>query len=190
MNAPFNRVLFVAATLILCFRPSQAQVRTKPVVTQRPAWTAHSDLRGMWKDATVVAHVKIIDGAVLGTPTDPRFLPLVYTEFRAEVVRWFKGSVEAKSSLSFRQSAGALDLGDKIVVVEGREALTPNAEYIVFLADRDHQYYLVDDIEGAFQLEKGFVIAKGFGRVAQTYRKVDATRFGGELHQLMREVGR
>lgn len=188
MNA-FNHVLFVAATLVSCTLPTQAQLHTKPIVTQRPAWVAHRDLRGMWRDATVVAHVKIIDGEVRGTPTDPRFLPLVYTQFRAEVVRRFKGSVEAKKSLSFRQSAGALDLGDKVVVVEGREPLTPNAEYIVFLAARDNQYYLVDDIEGAFQLEKGFVTAKGFGRVAQMYHKADATRFTNELYQLMRETG-
>jgi len=174
------------ASLVLLFA-GIAAAESKPVVRQYQTIPAASDLRQLWHEAGIIALVRITESSVGGIPpSNPRFLPIVYTEHTAEVLEVFKGNADKRAALRFHQAAGSLELPDKIVQVPGREPLEIGGTYFVFLTAIPDGFALASDLEGAFRTDKGVLIPQGFGPLAVQHRNMPERQFIRELSYIAR----
>jgi hypothetical protein len=166
----------VFATLLIVI-PFIAVADSKPILKQRNESLAPDDLRVLWNHCDVIARVRITASSVIGIGGDPRFLPLVYTEHTATVLKTYKGDLGGDTR--FLEAAGSLELDDKIIEVEDRaKALPVGAEYIVFLRRyQEGRLLLAFDRESAFKIEKGTIDPQGRGRYAFANRGVSVRQF-------------
>ena len=136
----------------------------------------------MWDAAEVVALVRIESAHMRGIGT----LPIAVTEHHAVVLRVFKGSVQLRSAIDFEQSAGDLELPDKIIRVAQGAPLQAECEYVVFLRTwpAAGAYSLVGDRAGAFKIVSGRVEPQCGGPVADDHRNLSERRFFDELDRL------
>jgi hypothetical protein len=90
----------------------------------------------------------------------------------------------------FSQSAGQLELPDKVIRVAGVEPLPAGDRYVVFL--RRHEtvgpWILAGERDGAFKLNDGRVQPQGFGVVAQEQSNVTERQFDDELERVARRA--
>jgi hypothetical protein len=93
------------------------------------------------------------------------------------IIEPFKGDSEKGVSILFRQTAGWMELADKIVVVDGAEPLEPGREYFVFVAEAEGVRRLVGDAEGAFMLRNGEVFGQGRGELSRRTQRLAAADF-------------
>lgn len=179
-----KRISILLVFAIYVALPGFSQSPPKPVVMQHPYWMAPSDLATLWGDASVVARIRILSSETEGVGSDPRFLPLVRTRHHAQIQHVIKGAIRPGSTIDFLQTAGNLELGDKIIVVEGAEPLAIDKEYVVFLANREGTYFLSGEREGAFRVDKSMIVPMGNGRIAQQHRGSTLTAFLRSLEDL------
>ena len=153
----------------------------KPIVDQEVLPVVPDSFTDLWDTSDLVARVRIESSHVRGVGK----APLVVTEHHATVLRVFKGVAERGQALSFAQSAGDLELPDRIIHVTGAGPLAEHFEYVVFLREwpAAGAYILTGDRAGAFRIVHGVVQPQGGGAVAEEHRNLAERRFLDELEQ-------
>ena len=165
----------------------RATISGKPVYDQEVLPVVETSLSKMWDAADAVLEVRIAASEVKGIGTAPYLR--VRTFHSAAVTRVLKGDLKAGARIVFSQAAGQLELADRILRVEGAEALTSGDDtFIVFLRKHDAfgPWILLGERSGAFKIHGGHIQPQGFGAVAEEQRDVSARQFSDELDRIAR----
>ncbi|MEA2235875.1 MAG: hypothetical protein QOC81_599 [Thermoanaerobaculia bacterium] len=175
---------------------AHAQTHLQPTISSKPVYdtevmpVVESSLSKMWESADAVVEVRIDSSEVKGIDRPgiagrPQ-LPHVRTYHTSEVLRVIKGDVGKRSTIVFTQSAGQLELPDKIIRVADVEPLPSGERYVVFLRRPNSAgpWILLGERDGAFRLREGRVQPQGFGPVAREQANVTERQFGDQLERV------
>jgi hypothetical protein len=174
-----------------------AQAHTPAAINDKPVYevdvmpVVESTLSRMWDVADAVVDVQIESSVVksISRPDSggrPR-IPHIRTFHTSKVLRVIKGDFRA-STIVFSQSAGQLELSDKIIRIADSEPLAAGARYVVFLRRNENSgpWTLVGERDGAFKLENGRLKPQGFGIVAKEQSNITERQFRDELDRVAR----
>lgn len=172
--------------------PPLPTVNGKPVYDINVTPIVESSLARMWDSADAVLDVQIERSAVKGIDRPAVYgrqqPPFVRTFHTSRVLRVLKGDVKKGSTVVFSQSAGQLELPDKIVRIAGAEPLAAGDRYVVFL--RRHEVFgpwiLAGERDGAFRLRGGRVESQGLSSVAREQNNLSERQFSDEMDRIAR----
>jgi hypothetical protein len=189
-------VLFVVISL--AFAPTtHSQAHTLETTNNKPVYevevmpVVESTLSRMWDAADAVIDVQIENSVVksISSPSVGGRLrtPLIRTFHTSKVLGIIKGDFKG-STIVFSQSAGQLELPDKIIRIADSEPLVAGARYVVFLQRHESSgpWTLVGEQDGAFKLEKGRLKPQGRGIVAKEHSNITERQFSDELDRVAR----
>jgi hypothetical protein len=184
-------VIFLAVVPGYSQEHNPETINNKPVYEVEVMPVVETTLSRMWDAADAVIDVQIEKSVVksISSPSvggRPR-TPLIRTFHTANVLGIIKGDVKA-STIVFSQSAGQMELPDKIIRIADSEPLVAGARYVVFLQRHESSgpWTLVGEQEGAFKLEKGLLKPQGHGIVAKEHSNITERQFTTELDRVAR----
>ena len=188
-------VFYVISLAFVPAAYSQAQtdetINNKPVYEVDVMPVVESTLSRMWDPADAVIDVQI-ESSVVKSISRPGLggrpqTPHIRTFHTSKVLRIIKGDFK-DSTIVFSQSAGQLELPDRIIRIADSEPLAAGARYVVFLRRHDSSgpWTLVGERDGAFKLEKGRLKPQGLGVVAKEQSNITERQFSDELDRVAR----
>lgn len=136
-------------------------------------------------DSPVIARVHINGSRVCATPTTGGNPPTIFTEYTANVIEAFRGSVRVGKPITFMQICGEYEDANSIVRVEGATPLTVDADYVVFLRYVPSRgvYALTGEREGVFKVCRGTIDPQGESTIAAEREGLSEKRFVQELRR-------
>jgi hypothetical protein len=175
-------LLAVAVVLIGCTTASAQKFQPpvsngKPVFEQEAFPAVETSLSQMWDNADAVVEITIVSNEVHGFGQKP----YVTTLHTSRVVRVLKGTPKPNSVIVFAESAGQLELPDKIIRAGDIEPMDAGQRYVVFLRWWKAFDVWSGDRFHAFKIREGHVEPQGYGRVADDHQNLSERQFLDEL---------